>query len=56
MLTQSNHKQTFRFVPSTSVPIDPKRVEEILKQEWGLFTKGTDKSAEESQLSEVTET
>jgi glutamate-1-semialdehyde 2,1-aminomutase len=51
MLTQSNHKQTFRFVPSTSVPIDPKRVEEILKQEWELFTKGTDKSAEESRRS-----
>jgi len=51
MLTQSNHKQTFRFVPSTSVPIDPKRVEEILKQEWELFTKGTGKSAEESRRS-----
>jgi glutamate-1-semialdehyde 2,1-aminomutase len=51
MLTQSNHKQTFRFVPSTSVPIDPKRVEEILKQEWELFTKQTGKSAEESRRS-----
>jgi len=51
MLTQSNHKQTFRFVPSTSTPIDPKRVEEILKQEWELFTKGTGKSAEESRRS-----
>ena len=51
MLTQTNHKQTFRFVPSTSVPVDPKRVEEILKQEWELFTKGTDKSAEESRRS-----
>ena len=51
MQTQSNHKQTFRFVPSTSTPIDPKRVEEILKQEWELFTKGTDKSAEESRRS-----
>lgn len=51
MLTQTNHRQTFRFVPSTSVPIDPKRVEEILKQEWELFTKGTDKSAEESRRS-----
>ena len=51
MLTQSNHKQTFRFVPSTSVPIDLKRLEEILKQEWELFTKGTDKSAEESRRS-----
>jgi glutamate-1-semialdehyde 2,1-aminomutase len=51
MLTQTNHKQTFRFVPSTSVPVDPKRVEEILKQEWQLFTKGTDKSAEESRRS-----
>jgi glutamate-1-semialdehyde 2,1-aminomutase len=36
MLTQTNHKQTFRFVPSTSLPVDPKRVEEILKQEWEL--------------------
>ena len=51
MLTQKNHKQTFRFVPSTSVPVDPKRVEEILKQEWELFTKGTGKSAEESRRS-----
>jgi glutamate-1-semialdehyde 2,1-aminomutase len=51
MQTQTNHKQTFRFVPSTSTPIDPKRVEEILKQEWELFTKGTDKSAEESRRS-----
>ena len=51
MLTQSNHKQTFRFIPSTSVPIDPKRVEEILKQEWELFTKQTGKSAEESRRS-----
>jgi glutamate-1-semialdehyde 2,1-aminomutase len=48
MLTQSNHKQTFRFVPSTSVPVDPKRVEAILKQEWELFTKNTSKSGEES--------
>jgi glutamate-1-semialdehyde 2,1-aminomutase len=51
MLTQTNHKQTFRFVPSSSVPVDPKRVEAILKQEWELFTKGTDKSAEESRRS-----
>jgi glutamate-1-semialdehyde 2,1-aminomutase len=51
MHTQSNHKQTFRFVPSSSVPVDPKRVEEILKQEWEQFTKGTDKSAEESRRS-----
>jgi glutamate-1-semialdehyde 2,1-aminomutase len=51
MLTQSNHKQTFRFVPSTSVPVDPKRVEAILKQEWELFAKNTGKSAEESRRS-----
>jgi glutamate-1-semialdehyde 2,1-aminomutase len=51
MLTQSNHKQTFRFVPSTSVPIDQNRVKEILKQEWELFTKQTGKSAEESRRS-----
>ena len=51
MLTKKNHKQTFRFVPSTSVPVDPKRVEAILNQEWELFTKGTDKSAEESRRS-----
>ena len=48
MLTQSNHKQTYRFVPTTSVPVDPQRVEAILKQEWELFTKSTGKSAEES--------
>ncbi len=51
MHTQNNHKQTFRFVPSSSVPVDPKRVEAILKQEWELFTKGTYKSAEESRRS-----
>ena len=51
MLTQNNHKQTFRFVPSSSLPVDPKRVEEILKQEWEQFTKGTGKSAEESRRS-----
>ena len=51
MLTQSNHNQTFRFVPSTSVPIDQNRVKEILKQEWELFTKQTGKSAEESRRS-----
>ena len=51
MLTQSNHKQTFRFVPSTSVPIDQNRVKEILKQEWELFTRQTGKSAEESRRS-----
>jgi glutamate-1-semialdehyde 2,1-aminomutase len=51
MLTQNNHKQTFRFVPSSSLPVDPKRVEEILKQEWEQFTKGTGRSAEESRRS-----
>jgi glutamate-1-semialdehyde 2,1-aminomutase len=51
MLTQTNHKQTFRFVPTTSVPVDPQRVEAILKQEWELFTKNTGKSAEESRRS-----
>ena len=51
MHTQNNHKQTFRFVPSSSLPVDPKRVEEILKQEWEQFTKGTGKSAEESRRS-----
>ena len=51
MHTQNNHKQTFRFVPSSSAPVDPKRVEAILKQEWELFTKDTDKSAEESRRS-----
>jgi glutamate-1-semialdehyde 2,1-aminomutase len=51
MLTQTNHKQTFRFVPATSVPVDPQRVEAILKQEWELFTKNTGKSAEESRRS-----
>ena len=51
MLTQSNHKQTFRFVPSTSVPIDQNRVKEILQQEWELFSKQTGKSAEESRRS-----
>jgi glutamate-1-semialdehyde 2,1-aminomutase len=51
MLTQSNHKHTFRFVPSTSVPIDQNRVKEILEREWELFTKQTGKSAEESRRS-----
>ena len=52
MLTQTNnHSQTFRFMPTTSVPVDPKRVEEILKQEWQLFTKDTGKSQTESARS-----
>jgi len=52
MLTQTNnHSQTFRFMPTTSVPVDPKRVEEILKQEWQLFTKDTGKSQAESARS-----
>jgi len=38
-------------VPTTSVPVDPQRVEAILKQEWELFTKNTGKSAEESRRS-----
>ncbi|MFZ4108833.1 MAG: aspartate aminotransferase family protein, partial [Candidatus Planktophila sp.] len=51
MITQTNHKETFRFVPSTSVEIPPERVAELLKSEWELFTKKTGKSAEESRRS-----
>lgn len=51
MLSHSNHKQTLRFLPSTSVPIGTKRVEEILKQQWEVFTKGTGKSEAESRRS-----
>jgi glutamate-1-semialdehyde 2,1-aminomutase len=39
-------------MPTTSVPVDPKRVEEILKQEWHLFTKDTSKSQTESARSQ----
>ena len=49
MLTQINHKETFRFVPATSVEIPPERVAALLKSEWELFTKQTGKSAEESK-------
>ncbi|TRZ73857.1 MAG: aminotransferase class III-fold pyridoxal phosphate-dependent enzyme [Streptomycetaceae bacterium] len=51
MITQTNHKETFRFVPTTSVEIPPERVAELLKSEWELFTKTTGKSAEESRRS-----
>ena len=51
MLTQINHKETFRFVPATSVEIPPERVAALLKSEWELFTKQTGKSAEESKRS-----
>ena len=51
MITQTNHKETFRFVPTTSVEIPPERVAELLKSEWELFTKKTGKSAEESRRS-----
>ena len=49
MLTQTNHRETYRFVPSTSTPVSPERVAELLKAEWELFTKQTGKSAEESR-------
>lgn len=51
MITQTNHKETFRFVPATSVEIPPERVAALLKSEWELFTKQTGKSAEESKRS-----
>ncbi len=51
MITQNNHKETFRFVPATSVEIPPERVAALLKSEWELFTKQTGKSAEESKRS-----
>lgn len=51
MITQTNHRETFRFVPATSVEIPPERVAALLKTEWELFTKQTGKSAEESKRS-----
>ena len=51
MITQINHKETFRFVPATSVEIPPERVAALLKSEWELFTKQTGKSEEESKRS-----
>jgi len=51
MITQINHKETFRFVPATSVEIPPEKVAALLKSEWELFTKQTGKSAEESKRS-----
>ena len=51
MITQINHKETFRFVPVTSVEIPPERVAALLKSEWELFTKQTGKSEEESKRS-----
>ena len=49
MITLTNHRETYRFVPSTSTPVSPERVAELLKAEWELFTKQTGKSAEESK-------
>ena len=49
MLTQTNHRETYRFVPSTSTPVSPERVAELLKAEWELFAKQTGKSAQESR-------
>jgi len=51
MITQINHKETFRFVPTTSIEIPPERVAALLKSEWELFTAKTGKSAEESKRS-----
>ena len=51
MITQTNHKETFRFIPATSVEIPPEKVAALLKSEWELFTKQTGKSAEESKRS-----
>ena len=51
MITQINHKETFRFVPTTSVEIPPERIAALLKSEWELFTQHTGKSAEESKRS-----
>ena len=51
MITQINHKETFRFIPTTSIEIPPERVAALLKSEWELFTKQTGKSAEESKRS-----
>ncbi len=31
MLTQTNHRETYRFVPSTSTPVSPERVAELLR-------------------------
>ena len=49
MITLTNHRETYRFVPSTSTPVSPERVAQLLKAEWELFTKQTGKSAEESR-------
>ena len=51
MITQVNHKETYRSVPSTSVAIPPERIAALLKSEWELFTKQTGKSLEESKRS-----
>ena len=49
MITLTNHRETYRFVPSTSAPVSPERVAQLLKAEWELFTNQTGKSAEESK-------
>ena len=48
---QAPHANTYRRVPATSTPISPEKVASVLAAEWELFTKGTDKSAEESRRS-----
>lgn len=46
---QSHHANTFRYVPSTSIPVSPEKVASVLKAEWELFTQGTKGSENESK-------
>lgn len=36
-----SHAQTYRFVPTTSKPLNESRLDSLLKQEWSKFTNET---------------
>jgi glutamate-1-semialdehyde 2,1-aminomutase len=46
---QSQHANTYRYVPATSKPVSPEKVASVLKAEWDRFTEGTKASETESK-------
>lgn len=45
-----SHAQTYRFVPTTSKPLNESKLDSLLKQEWSKFTNETGISEKESLL------
>ena len=45
-----SHAQTYRFVPTTSKPLNESKLDSLLKQEWSKFTNDTGISEKESLL------